>query len=102
LTLDSNRLQIIAQTEKTKEQLLIAEHAGRWNLDTFAYGTAVLGGIGSGALIPGKKSQAVSALSGAVAGAAAGAAVGAAAGGVGAVYGAAIGAVIGGVGGALQ
>lgn len=94
-TLESNRLKIIAKAEQAKENLLILEHSRRWDLDTFAYGTSVLGGIGAGALLPGKKSVAVSALAGALSGAAAGTAVSPG-------YGTVIGAVLGAAAGALS
>ena len=95
-TLESNRLKVIAKTEQTHEALSLVEHDRKWNLDMFTYGTTVLGGIGSGALIPGKKSKAVSALSGALSGAAAGASAG------GGIYTTAAGAIIGGVAGYLS
>lgn len=96
-TIESNRLKIIAKTEQGKENLLILEHDRRWNLEVFQYGTSVLGGIGSGALVPGKKSQTVSALAGALGGAATGATIGTAVGspGIGTAAGAVIGAVAG-------
>ena len=58
LSIEANRLRIIAKSEQAQEQLLINEHNARWDLEVFSYGTAVLGGIGGGALIPGKKSKA--------------------------------------------
>ena len=94
-TIESNRLKIIAKTEQNAEQLLILEHDRKWNLDVFTYGTTVLGGIGAGALIPAKKSKAVSALSGALGGAAVGAPVAP-------PYGAVAGAVVGGIAGYLS
>lgn len=102
-TLESNRLKIIAKTEQTQEQLLILEHERKWNLEVFQYGTAVLGGIGGGAFIPGKKSKAVSALAGALSGAATGASVGTAISpGYGTAIGAVVGAIAGGAAGALS
>ena len=101
-TIESNRLKIIAKTEQAVEQLLINEHNAKWNLEVFAFGTTVLGGIGSGAFLPGKKSKAVSALAGGLAGAAGGALAGAAIGAGGGPYGAAIGLVLGATAGALS
>ena len=93
---------MIAKSEQAQEQLLINEHNARWDLEVFAYGTSVLGGIGSGALIPGKKSKAVSALAGTLGGAAAGAITGAALGAGGGPPGAVIGAVLGATAGYLS
>lgn len=102
LNLEANRLKIIAKTEQLSDQLLVNEHDKKWALDLFAYGTSTLGGIGAGALIPGKKSKAVSALAGALSGAAAGAVVGSAVPGIGNVAGAIGGAVVGATAGALS
>ena len=101
-TVEFNRLKIIAKTEQAQENLLILEHDRRWDLEVFQYGTAVLGGIGGGAFLPGKKSKAVSALAGALGGTAAGATAGAAIGTGGGPYGAAIGAVLGATAGYLS
>ena len=88
-TLESNRMKIVAKGEQAQENLSILEHDRKWDLDVFQYGTAVLGGIGGGAFIPGKKSKVISALAGALSGAALGTQAG------GFPYGTAAGAVIG-------
>ncbi len=101
-TIEVNRLKVIAKSEQAQENLLILEHDRKWDLEVFQYGTAVLGGIGGGQFIPGKKSRAVSALGGALGGAAAGASIGSAFPGYGTAIGAAAGAILGAVGGALS
>lgn len=96
LTIDANRLAIIAKTEEAEMNLKISVAAATWPLDLYLMGGSLLGSIGGGGMGAGAKppSKEQSALAGAVSGAAMGAAVTA-----GNPFGAAIGAVVGGVAG---
>jgi len=100
MTVESNRIAIVANKEQTDEDLAIDENDALWDLNTFQFGANMLAAVSGGTSVAGnskggKPSQAASVLGGAMAGASIGATVG---GG----YGAAIGAVVGGIGGLIS
>jgi hypothetical protein len=102
LSLDYNRIRIMAKKEELSEQLQFDEQDARWYMDSFQYFANVLASIQGGtAPTQGQKrpSQTMSALSGALSGAATGAAIGAPYGGYGALIGAVAGAGLGGYAG---
>lgn len=100
LSIEANRLQIVAYKEEADTNIKINESDALWDLQVFQYGSNVLASIGGGTVDPNLKepSTARSVIGGALSGAAAGAMVGATTG----PYGAAIGGVVGGVLGAAS
>jgi hypothetical protein len=91
-SIEHNRMAIVAEVDYNKQDIELDELDARWDLNTFAFGSNVMGSIAGAATNQGEpqKSQAASALGGALSGAAAGYKVG---GG----YGAAAGAILGGL-----
>jgi len=90
--IEQKRMAIVAEVDYNKQDIELDELDARWDLNTFAFGSNVMGSIAGAATNQGdpQKSQASSALGGALSGAAAGYKVG---GG----YGAAAGAILGGL-----
>jgi hypothetical protein len=99
LTIEANRLKIVAKKEETDTNLKIEEADATWDLEMFKYGSNVLGSIAGTAVNQGSNlhtgSGVGSAIGGALSGAAAGAMLGAMKGGPGGPIGAAIGGVLG-------
>jgi hypothetical protein len=100
-TIEANRMKIIAEKEQTDADNTISINDGRWDLETYQYGSNLLAAIGGGTLIPTGASSGLddpstgqSALAGALAGMAAGSAIG---GDWGAVIGGALGGIAGGL-----
>lgn len=96
MTMEKNRMSVIAKQEETAHQLEYDEADARWYLESFQYAANVMAAIGGGTATRNAKkpNMAASALSGAIAGAAAGTAI----------YpgiGTAVGAIVGAAGGAL-
>jgi hypothetical protein len=98
LTVEMNRVAIVAKSEQVNTDRKIDEQDALWDLEVFQIGGNVLAGIGGGTIQ--KKgeqpSQIQSAIGGALSGAAAGAAIGSAVPGVGTAIGAGVGAALGG------
>jgi len=90
MSLEANRIKIVAMKEQTDRDAALDEEDALWDLEVFQYGANVLAAISGGTSSPKVKEPSAlqSALGGAMSGAAAGWMIG---GG----YGAAIGAVIG-------
>lgn len=103
MSVESNRIKIVAKKEQTDQDDTIDEQDALWDLEVFQYGSNVLAGIAGGT--SGNKlkapSKTASVIGGAMTGAAAGAMVGAEYGSAGGPYGAIIGAVLGAAAGFL-
>ena len=97
MTVEANRIKIVAKKEEADANLDIMESAATWDLNVFQHGANLLASIGGGVVVPDekKKSQMSSAIGGALSGAAAGAMIGSAVPGIGTGIGAAAGAVLG-------
>lgn len=99
LTIEANRLKIVAKKEEVDTNLKLVEVDATWDLEVFKYGANVLGSIAGTATNQGSNlqtgSSVGSAIGGALSGAAAGAALGAMKGSIGGPAGAAIGGVLG-------
>ena len=98
MTVEANRIKIVAKKEEVDVNLEIDEASATWDLGVFQYGANLMASIGGGTMVPGamkKKSQTSSAIGGGMMGAAAGALVGAKIGSGYGVYGAVIGGVLG-------
>ena len=97
MSVEANRIKIVAKKEQTDQDDTIDEQDALWNLEVFQYGANVMAGIAGGT--SGNKmkspSKTASVIGGAMAGAGAGAMIGAEVGSVGGPWGAAIGAVVG-------
>lgn len=95
-TMESNRLEIAAQKDKTDAENQFLVQNLLWDIEVFQYGGNLLASIGGGTFVPksssGGPSTAQSAIGGALGGAAAGAAIGGPAGAL-------IGGVLGGLAG---
>ena len=92
LQTEINRVNIIANKERDRDQLEIDTLQASWDLEVFQYGISALGGLGGG-VQPGVKglSKAESSLAGAASGASIGSSFGSVGTGVGAVVGAVTG-----------
>jgi hypothetical protein len=97
ITIEANRIKIVAKKEEMDTNIEIDALDGIWALETYTYGANMLGAISGGTSMNAKPGKAASAIGGALSGAASGAMIGSAAGPVGA----GIGAVVGGVAGLL-
>jgi len=99
LTIEANRLKIVAKKEEVDTNLKIVEVDALWDLEVFKYGGNMLGSIAGTAVSQGTPLQTGSslgsAIGGALSGAAAGAFVGAKMGSGGGPIGAAVGGVLG-------
>ena len=99
LTIEANRLKIVAKKEEADTNLKLVEVDATWDLEVFKYGSNVLGSIAGTATNQGTKmgggSQVGSAIGGALSGAAAGAMMGSVVPGIGTAVGAVAGGVIG-------
>ena len=104
LTIEANRMKIVAKKEETDSNIKIAESDALWDLEVFKYGGNLLGSIAGTAVSTGDnrwdaRPAAGSVIGGALSGAAAGAYIG---GKSGAAMGGPIGAVVGAVLGAAS
>ena len=98
MTVETNRIKIVAKKEEVEVNLGIDESAATWDLNVFQHGANLLASIGGGTMVPGEtkgKGQVSSAIGGAMVGAATGAMVGSELGSVGGPWGAVIGGVLG-------
>lgn len=97
ITVESNRIKIVAKGEEAETNLELDEADANWDLEIFQHGANLLAGIGGGVMTSNKKKKrpVASAIGGAMTGAVAGAMIGAETGVVSGPWGAAIGAVLG-------
>ena len=97
MSVEANRIKIVAMKEQTDQNAVIDEADAKWDLDVFQSGANVMAASAGGTSTSGIKgvSKAQSAIGGAMMGGAAGYMVGAQIGSVGGPYGAAAGAVLG-------
>ena len=99
LTIEANRLKIVAKKEEYDVNIKLTEVDATWDLEVFKYGSNVLGSIAGTAVNQGSGMQTGSSVGSAIGGALSGAAAGAA-GGLAMTGGNPIGGIIGGVIGA--
>jgi len=104
MSVEANRIKIVAKKEQTDQDAVIDESDAKWDLEVFQYGGNLMAAIDGGTAIPNlaKKNAAASVIGGAMMGAASGAMVGAQMGAGGGPYGAGIGAVLGAAVGLLS
>jgi hypothetical protein len=100
ITIETNRIKIVAKKEEMDTNIEIDALDGIWALETYTYGANMLGAISGGTSMNAKPGKAASAIGGAMSGAATGAMIGSAvAPGIGTGIGAAIGGAAGLLGG---
>ena len=95
LSIEGNRIKIVALKEETDMNAEIDKFDALWDLETFQYGANLLAAISGGTTGPQKPSTAASVIGGAMSGMSAGAMVGGS-------WGAAIGGILGGAAGLLN
>jgi hypothetical protein len=99
MTIESNRIAIVASKEEADENADLDEKNARWGFEVFQYGANMLGAVSGGSVGTQKASRAASAIGGALSGAASGAMIGSVVPGIGTAVGALVGGAIGLIGG---
>jgi len=103
MTVEANRIKVVAKSEEAVENLSIDEADATWDISVFQHGANMLAAIGGGTAVAQEKkiNKAASVIGGAMSGAAAGAMVGSVVPGIGTAIGAVAGGVLGAAAGMM-